>query len=476
MSSDRLKRKATRKSKTEDGTHQRLGIETEQFTFRLPETSVAIIEVPMAEDDLPPEANLDTGPRELPTLPDSSDVDEAMDDDGQKPPNSPTQQAQPPLESWAAEVEDEIAKKARKQARKAIKRAKRLEMQGNKIEELRREGKPPPTPCPNCKGAHWAADCTRPSKRTAKDADLSQPSLWEKKSSKKRKEGETPAEDDRISIVSSLRRTSINPSISATKTASTAGMSSSTIPASRPTKGAKKPTPKVTRKHDIPTKRSQEETGTAEALYGDGLYMFLSTAKLGPTLPLPVLVNSLVKAGVSLEDFGHIEHHGKGYMIHMKGRTAVTSNSGRQIPLTSDFTSILRPYFTKGPQVFVATRSGDRPAHVLAMAIRRAFFDVQFWLAREEFRGKTGGGLLVIFDQPQNLNRFSLSIGSGSSKFNIDFATADAVGPCPRCALLPKEMARKPHTLTECEDFQPVILSGEKDLEGLLAVKPAHLQ
>ena len=71
--------------------------------------------------------NLDTGHRELPTLPDSSDVDETMEDNGQKPPTSPISQAQTPLKRWAAEVEDKTAKKARKLAQKAMKKAKRLE-------------------------------------------------------------------------------------------------------------------------------------------------------------------------------------------------------------------------------------------------------------------------------------------------------------------------------------------------------------
>ena len=69
------------------------------------------------------------------------------------------------------------------------------------------------------------------------------------------------------------------------------------------------------KKHDVPTKRSQKEAGTAESPSGDDLYIFLSTAKLGSTSPWPVLVNALIKVGTLLNGFGHLEHHGKGYTV-----------------------------------------------------------------------------------------------------------------------------------------------------------------
>jgi len=91
--------------------------------------------------------------------------------------------------SWADEVEMSEEKRAQKEARRALKQAKKEQAKRDRIteaEERRKNGEAPPQPCVNCSGNHWSQDCTeQPPEQAAEPA--------KGKSKKKRKKAAAAA-------------------------------------------------------------------------------------------------------------------------------------------------------------------------------------------------------------------------------------------------------------------------------------------
>ena len=367
--------------------------------------------------------------------------------------------------TWVEGAENEearVSKKAAHKSKVATKREKQREERGQAKSRAREEGKPPPTPCPRCKGDHWAQDCRiQAEERTINCPSTPRTGTFTPQTNRTSKRDRsnslmtpTPSHPRKISRGRGRGRTKdiVDPRQNQE--------SGDRDPTGEETPQAKTEKPKI-----LLTRRAEKgQEGTEHAFMADGTWLYVKLPQEIRT-PGSITLSDLVEAILQTQVLtpnditSATAHDQKGWVVRCTTPEIAKKATGLGITLQG-FKAKMTPYRTGGASIFVTDLSGHGSPQELARGIAENTTvkekKLAFWLGIQEYRGIRGGGAVIAFTTPPGVYAMELPVGPPSHKnasaFRVKFRAVSLISTkCEVCKVEPMD-----HHILKCPQLQGV--------------------